>query len=263
MLLLQRYITIFFFGNGNRRYSRVLVLFFFVAIQSFLFSGKNVRKFTHRLRRHSSTVSSEKVIVVQQQQQQQLSCPDLDIMDGQLFNASSVRSQDQLHPSSDAIRRRSVGYPHYNYGYNDRPHGLHIAFLGDSITRYQSLSLSHYLHTGYWLDDDSQLLTDKKTGKTWMQFFQSHVDYFGAAHFQCDCFRNEWRKEVYIKTVTENRYHYDPCRDNVIYTMNRFGKVPFRGHYAAATTNAWRTNNNNNSNNNNKTTVILPPLITS
>jgi hypothetical protein len=134
--------------------------------------------------------------------------------------------------------------------------GLHVAFLGDSVTRYQALALMHYLHTGHWISDSMVPSLLKDTGlassgehKVWndmycfthmyfsgllpKKYLLADSDVFYPKYFlTCDCYRSA--SPVFmemLQTVVENRYYHDSCRGVSVYYFAKFGNVPFRGHY--------------------------------
>jgi hypothetical protein len=124
------------------------------------------------------------------------------------------------------------------YTNKNRPSGLRIVFLGDSITRYQSLSLIHYLHTGYWVDEDMKPnFLQEHSFHDWTEFFNYSTMYLnGPETFLCDCYRNyignaNQRRIMDVSTNAENRYYRDSCRDNHITFLAKFGDIPFQGHW--------------------------------
>jgi hypothetical protein len=115
----------------------------------------------------------------------------------------------------------------------DRPTGLKIAFLGDSLMRYQTVSLIHYLHTGQWIDEhmEPNLLNEKSFRSDWTTFYEYNSKYFNGPHnFRCDCYRLATFKE-WATALSENIFYRDECRDNHVVFLSKFGIFPFRGHW--------------------------------
>ena len=107
---------------------------------------------------------------------------------------------------------------HYTYaqeekhGNNDpRPRNLRLAMVGDSLTRFQYLSLAAFLKHGTWVKStDRPSVVDKLSyGRSWNGFYQ-YANSFLAPYEQCDCFRTN-------NAALENRYFADPERNNYAY----------------------------------------------
>jgi hypothetical protein len=116
------------------------------------------------------------------------------------------------------------------YGPTERPAGIRLAMMGDSITRYQGVSLLHYLHSGYWLDEYIQpnLCNEKTFDNDWSTYYHYMTNFFnGPANFLCDCFRFQ----TVAHLAADNFYYRDPCRDNHVTFINKLGGFPIRGHW--------------------------------
>lgn len=111
-----------------------------------------------------------------------------------------------------------------------RLRGLNVAFIGDSLTRYQYIALCHFIEHKSWVADEwrpNPLL--EKTHKTWHGFYNV-TNKILAPHEQCDCFRPEKsdRDKWY-----ENRYYYDPANNVSISYIQAMGVVvDVHGHFA-------------------------------
>jgi hypothetical protein len=128
---------------------------------------------------------------------------------------------------TDAFLRRAPLYQP-----DDRPTGLRIAFIGDSLTRYQTTALIHYLHTGYWIDEYMQpnLLNEQSFRSSWKAYYEFTSEYFnGPTNFRCDCYRDPNR--MWDAFLGENMFYRDECRGNHITFLSKFGNFPFRGHW--------------------------------
>ena len=108
--------------------------------------------------------------------------------------------------------------------------GLNVAFIGDSLTRYQYIALCHFLEHKSWVADEwrpNPLL--EKTHKTWHGFYNV-TNKVLAPHEQCDCFRPEKsdRDKWY-----ENRYYYNKeANVSVTYIQAMGVVVDIHGHFA-------------------------------
>jgi hypothetical protein len=113
---------------------------------------------------------------------------------------------------------------------SDRPRGLRIAFLGDSITRNQVVSLIHYIHTGYWIHDKMEPnLLNEASFANMTEFYAFSSRYFNGPHnFRCDCHQDptDW-----ALAFGENIFYQDHCRDVHISYLSKARKIPFRGHW--------------------------------
>ena len=88
---------------------------------------------------------------------------------------------------------------------------LSIAFVGDSVTRYQYLSLVAYLKTGDWVDDDP-IMWEKLHAGGWRNFY-NYSHHFLSPYEACDCYRPDKLRPI---RIYENRY-YREGRHRVYY----------------------------------------------
>ena len=122
---------------------------------------------------------------------------------------------------------------------SSRPQGLRVVFMGDSIMRYQYLSLVYFARYGVWFDPSNKthhLVQEKASGfDTWLGFYQ-HTNELLQPYELCDCYRlerTEGKRENYNSTV-ENRYYYDPINDNLLVYVTAFGNEnDLHGHWTA------------------------------
>jgi hypothetical protein len=113
-----------------------------------------------------------------------------------------------------------------------RPRGLHLVMMGDSVTRYQCISLMHYLHTGSWINDsfsEKNSLLWIKTFPSYNHHYQYAAQYFGTA-LQCDCYRT-FDPQIIMSNVFDNWYWHDTCRNNSLSCIAQYGKYPLGGHW--------------------------------
>mmetsp|Transcript_26285 Transcript_26285/g.72573 ORF Transcript_26285/g.72573 Transcript_26285/m.72573 type:complete len:427 (-) Transcript_26285:359-1639(-) len=108
-----------------------------------------------------------------------------------------------------------------------RPSGVHLVFIGDSITRYQYLSLSYFLRYGRWFDPTTlpnnlvnahSFHHEYYPEEDWNEFFMQSNRMLQPYEL-CDCVRK------YDNTIAiERRYFYDNERDNKLVYINISGK---------------------------------------
>lgn len=108
------------------------------------------------------------------------------------------------------------------------PHDLRLVFVGDSVTRYQYLSLAYYLRYGRWWDgprDGPNNLMNAHSFRhpahpndDWNEFFlqSNRLLYPFEA---CDCRRSPNSSD----TVLERRYFHDTERNNTLVYINLNG----------------------------------------
>jgi hypothetical protein len=113
---------------------------------------------------------------------------------------------------------------------------LRLVFMGDSVTRYQYLSLAYFLRHGRWFDPDitvNNLMNSHSfhhplhPDDDWNEFFlQSNRMLYPLE--VCDCLRSR-HEEILV----ERRYFYDSVHNNLLVYINMNGnKTPAdRGYY--------------------------------
>lgn len=107
------------------------------------------------------------------------------------------------------------------------PQNLHLAMIGDSLTRYMYLSLAHYLRWGFWeCDDYEPSIVQQKQHGTWMDFF-NHTKEKLSPYEQCDC----WRNSNIGADGYEHRYYWDPVLNNSLTIIQKLGPHPSKGHW--------------------------------
>jgi hypothetical protein len=117
------------------------------------------------------------------------------------------------------------------------PCHLNMVFMGDSLTRYMYISLVHFLRfNNTWIQPTDQpnmvvaktYLDSPELHAHWTHFYLQTMAKL-APYENCDCFRAPYRQK---KPICENRYFYDPTRNNTITYIQAFGKAtPVHGHW--------------------------------
>ena len=114
------------------------------------------------------------------------------------------------------------------------PTNVNIVMIGDSLSRYQYLSLVYFLRWHRWFEPSME-----KANLVNEQSFISpfHDDHYGEFYFQssrlvqpyelCDCYKfqeyMEDNKEEVGKFIIENRYYHDPVLNNTITFIHAYG----------------------------------------
>lgn len=151
------------------------------------------------------------------------------------YTSSSIALYDAIAISSTTLQAASLALPpttHQDDGDDDdlRPRNLHLALLGDSVTRYQYISLAYYLKTGKWIPtEETPSLLNQKDFKSW----NDYLNYTNAVlqpQEQCDCIRSNGGG---YGRICENRYFADPTRNNYITFITKFGQAGAHGHWPA------------------------------
>lgn len=112
-----------------------------------------------------------------------------------------------------------------------RPRNLRLIFIGDSVTRYQYLSLAYFLRYGRWFDPDIQLndLVNSHSFhhpfhpfEDWNEFFlQTNRILYPLE--TCDCTRDQ-------HVSVERRYFKDTALNNILVYLNINGNETNEGH---------------------------------
>lgn len=164
------------------------------------------------------------IFVEQPQQQQQQQEDHANIVSGfwgAFPNVETVERFDNFSDLSALVQLQHLSVPR----------NLNIVFMGDSLTRYQYLDLVYFLsHNGTWPspDDTPNLVLEHTHKNGWLQFF-NFTNSALRPYEQCDCFR----LHSTIKAV-ENRYFYDPQRNNSVTYLQKFGAHPFKSSWKVA-----------------------------
>ena len=116
---------------------------------------------------------------------------------------------------------------------DERPRDLHIAFVGDSVTRYMYLDLVYYLQTNQWVaDNDAPNILNAKHFPSWNDHYEASNEAL-RPNEECDCFRNNPSNGTAIdkEETIENRYYRDLERNNYVTFIQVFGGYPAHGHW--------------------------------
>jgi hypothetical protein len=111
-----------------------------------------------------------------------------------------------------------------------RPRHLRLLIAGDSVSRYQYLSLIYYLRHGvFWLDDTHKTINKsivcEREFENWPSFFQE-TNMAVQPYEWCDCYRDN-----NFQHLIEARYYHDPEYDNYVYFWPKFGNFSFKGRW--------------------------------
>jgi hypothetical protein len=122
--------------------------------------------------------------------------------------------------------------PYNNNITNDeRPRDLRVAFIGDSVTRFQFVALLHYLHTGAHVPEPDEqflnLLSPQGHG-THAQLANFTYHFFSGAQYN-DFYRPNRGKTPWL--YFDNRYYRDACRGNYLLFSARYGDTLTQGHW--------------------------------
>jgi hypothetical protein len=110
---------------------------------------------------------------------------------------------------------------------------LHMAFVGDSLTRFQYISLVHFLQTDRWIkNEDVPNMIHLKAGMTWNQYF-SYTEKLWNGTETCDCHRPDgnYRAVNRLHVICENRYYRHIQRNNYISRIQKNGYYEAHGHW--------------------------------
>ena len=100
------------------------------------------------------------------------------------------------------------------------PSNLNIIMIGDSLTRYQYLSLVHYIQFGKWVNPKAvPNMVWEKTHEDFYHFY-NYTKSLLEPFEQCDCFRDD--NLIKFPEIFENRYFFQPSRNNSISYIQKF-----------------------------------------
>jgi hypothetical protein len=163
----------------------------------------------------------------------------------------SVLLQDKNWNNSNSLTTRPPERTHnYNISFqydpskdkdDPRPRNLRLVIMGDSISRYQYISLVYFLKTGRWITDDTTLASENRTNAT----NRSNTT-AGGTPLYCKTPGIVAREQFYQKTNTmlqpnescdcraysENRYFVDAERGNYVTYITKFGKNATSGRWS-------------------------------
>lgn len=153
---------------------------------------------------------------------------------------SSENSESEPDPHSDVwVMRGSETRLWYNKKTEGKVQFLrarlllrnkHIVMIGDSLMRYQYLSLIGFLFSSSWdFTSSYPSLENEQDWPSWRDFFFSGMFRFGACYEIVDAFRNERDIKADGK-FKENRYYFDPVHNISISFFGFFpGASPLQG----------------------------------
>jgi hypothetical protein len=100
-----------------------------------------------------------------------------------------------------------------------------IAFIGDSVTRYQYIALVYALSTGHFLN--ASLIPNPVEERTWPSWLSFYAGTLQPMEW-CDCFRDQ----NHTTYQNENRYYFDNVRNiSIVYLSTLTGLGCF-GHWS-------------------------------
>ena len=138
--------------------------------------------------------------------------------------------ENTIQLSPDSVRRCNVS----SIAHDDvllALSGTHIAFIGDSITRYQYVSLVYFLTTGSWTSPPPSNVRES-VWPSWPDFLVGSSA--RIVHEQCDCFRPEGHPAD-LSVFAENRFYQLPKRGVMtapisVTFLQWFLPCPLNGH---------------------------------
>lgn len=120
-----------------------------------------------------------------------------------------------------------------------RPTGLKLVMIGDSLTRYQYLSLAYFLRHGHW-DETSHLVSGVSFSRGWDHFYSETTSLLRPLE-KCDCYRERYRDKSKVdQHVVENRYFFDETNANLLVYLQGFGNTLSGLHGRIAPEDAFR-----------------------
>ena len=106
--------------------------------------------------------------------------------------------------------------------------GEHLLFIGDSVTRFQYLSLAYFLETGRWGTTPS--MTWRSGWGTWSEYIRGTNAVLGGREI-CDCYRQE---KSGAEQIRENRFYAAPGFRTRVSVVKWMGDAPIVAHNFSA-----------------------------
>lgn len=121
------------------------------------------------------------------------------------------------------------------------PCHISIVFMGDSLTRFMYYSLAYFLRHNEWIDPaaypnlvkPADFLGGYELNFDWTPWYNASMAAL-APYENCDCYREPGSIMRFPgkNWVVENRYFYDPIRNNTVVYFQAFGNaIEIRGHW--------------------------------
>lgn len=108
-----------------------------------------------------------------------------------------------------------------------RPRNLRLAILGDSVSRYQYVSLVYYLRHNHWIqDEDERHLLFKNFYEDWNAYLNASTIAL-APNEVCDCHGPAKMPKLF--RYVENRYFSHPELGNYVSFFNKYGRISIKG----------------------------------
>jgi len=152
---------------------------------------------------------------------------------GSLKSRSSILSPGYYNANSSQVDHNvtTTQSPGRTNSSNSVPSNLHIAFMGDSVTRFQYVSLVHYLHTHQWVQEtDRPNILSNKGLHHWLDFYNVSSS---LVQDKCDCHRGPGK--INLDRSFENRYYSDTANNNHVAFIRKMGRAETHGHWDPST----------------------------
>ena len=110
---------------------------------------------------------------------------------------------------------------------------LRLAMIGDSITRYQYLSLAYFAHNHRWVQDTDKpnILGSPRQWKSWEESNNYTMTQIvgGTSKERCNCHRPPGK--INLQTYFTNRYFQDVETKNYLTLITKTGRPEAHGHW--------------------------------
>lgn len=146
------------------------------------------------------------------------------------FNQSSFR-RERIYENDDQTQAYTTSNVTLNQvPDNDmRPRNLRLVMYGDSVTRYQYISLVYYLKHNRWINETQPELLFKKIYHQDLNDFLEVTNQALVPQESCDCWKPPGK--FYMASYCENRYYRDDELGNYVTFINKYGKRSSHGHW--------------------------------
>jgi hypothetical protein len=121
-----------------------------------------------------------------------------------------------------------------------RPTKLRLVMIGDSLTRYQYLSLAYFLRTSTWYNSSSEgpdIFSHRGMETSTWSALHNYTTQLMRPNERCDCHRPPRmvsKTRRHLAKHIENRYFMDDGRDNMLVYLQAYGHMsPIHGRVPA------------------------------
>jgi hypothetical protein len=224
----------------QQRRSSLPVMLLLIVYMVLIGGGTSVRRLSSVVLETSASTTNGSLLPLHDDHQVIVVHDDEDVAELALMMSRAMEKvlEDGLLSTSDGSSSKTNSF---SFTCPMEPCGISMLFIGDSLTRFQYISLVYFLHHGRWIDAPATIphlvrpgdYLDGELSSEWSPWYQASMDLF-APYENCDCYREPRSIDTNYQYICENRYYHDPVRNNTVTYLQALGSAhPMRGHWHA------------------------------